>query len=78
VEGLVSSTDAVVPSTDHAMLAGIRAGRIESIDVVPRLDMELTLGIVYLKGRTLIPAAERAFAIVRERLARATPVTIDT
>ncbi|HEY2605984.1 LysR family transcriptional regulator [Paraburkholderia sp. RL18-103-BIB-C] len=74
VEDLVSSTDAIVPSTDHAMLAGIRTGRIESIDLAPRLDMELTIGIVRLKGRTLIPAAERAFAIVRERLARAVHV----
>ncbi|NLP63796.1 LysR family transcriptional regulator [Paraburkholderia sacchari] len=70
VQDLLTSTDAIVSYTDFAMFAGIAAGSIEPIDVVPQLDMKLTLGIVRLKGRTLIPAAERAFAIVRERLVR--------
>ncbi|CAB3805489.1 HTH-type transcriptional regulator CynR [Paraburkholderia caffeinitolerans] len=71
VQDVVTSTDAVLPSTDFAMLASQRAGRVVTLHVMPLLDMELTLGIVRLKGRTLIPAAERAFAIVRERLTQA-------
>jgi DNA-binding transcriptional LysR family regulator len=69
IHDLVSLTDAIVPATDFAMLAALKAGKAQLINVTPQLDMELTLGIVRLKGRTLIPAAERAFDIVRERLA---------
>ncbi|SAK82881.1 LysR family transcriptional regulator [Caballeronia calidae] len=68
VYDLVSSSDAVVTSTDFAMLAAIRNAKAVLLNVTPQLDMELTLGMVRLKGRTLVPAAERAFAIIRERL----------
>lgn len=65
---LVSSSDAIVTSTDFAMLGAVRNQTAALLRVTPQPDMELTLGIVRLKGRTLVPAAERAFAIIRERL----------
>ncbi|KXU87448.1 LysR family transcriptional regulator [Paraburkholderia monticola] len=68
VYDLVASSDAIVTSTDFAMLGALRNNEMQALDVTPQPDMELTLGIVRLKGRTLIPAAEQAFAIVRERL----------
>lgn len=70
VRDLISSTDAIVTSTDFAMLSALQSGEVEQLDVTPQMDMALTLGIVRLKGRTLVPAAERAFDIVRERLAQ--------
>jgi hypothetical protein len=68
VYDLVSSSDAIVTSTDFAMLGALRSKDTQLLSVTPRLDMELTLGIVRLKGRTLVPAAEQAFAIVKQRL----------
>ncbi|RQH04393.1 LysR family transcriptional regulator [Paraburkholderia dinghuensis] len=68
VYDLVSSSDAVVTSTDFAMLEALRSKETKLLNVTPQPDMELTLGIVRLKGRTLVPAVEQAFAIVRERL----------
>lgn len=70
VRDLISLTDAIVTSTDFAMLSALQSGEVKQLDVAPQMDMALTLGIVRLKGRTLVPAAERAFAIVRERLAQ--------
>jgi DNA-binding transcriptional LysR family regulator len=71
MQDLVSSSDAIVSTTDISMLAPLKARKAQQLDVAPQFDMELTLGIVRLKGRTLIPASERAFAIVRESLAGA-------
>jgi DNA-binding transcriptional LysR family regulator len=68
VYDLVSSSDAIVTSTDFAMLGALRNQEIGALKVTPQPDMDLTLGIVRLKGRTLVPAAEQAFTIVRERL----------
>lgn len=66
--GLVESSNAVVLTIDFAMLPTAHEDKVELLDVNPVMDIELTLGIVRLKGRTLIPAAERAFDVVRERL----------
>jgi len=41
------------------------------LDVDPPLDLALTLGIIRRAGRTLVPAADRAFAIVRRFFADA-------
>ena len=51
IHDLVSSSDAIVTSTDFAMLAVVRAEKAELLNVTPQPDMELTLGIVRaLKG----------------------------
>jgi DNA-binding transcriptional LysR family regulator len=71
IHDLVSLCDAVVTSTDFGMRTTVQTGKAKLLNVTPQPDMELTLGIIRLKGRTLVPAAERAYAVVRERLAGA-------
>jgi hypothetical protein len=62
---VVVGSDAVIPATDLAMVEAMRSGEAVALDVVPSLALEMTLGIVRRRGRTLVPAAERAFEIVR-------------
>ena len=69
VHTLISASDAIAPSTDIAVLSAVRAGTMGRLDVAPELDLELTLGIVERAGRTRVPAAERAFALVRSYFA---------
>ena len=71
VHALLASSDAIAPSTDIAVLDPLRAGVVVPIDVTPALDLELTLGIVHRAGRTLVPAASRAFDFVRASFANA-------
>jgi DNA-binding transcriptional LysR family regulator len=65
VLALVAGGDAVVPSTDVAVVSALRRRSVVALDVVPMLDLELTLGIVERAGRTRVPAATRAFELVR-------------
>ena len=69
VHMLIATSDAIAPSTDIAVVSAVRAGTVGRLDVAPALDLELTLGIVELAGRTRVPAAERAFALVRSYFA---------
>ncbi len=62
---LITASDAVAPSTDIAVLSAVRTGTVSRLDVAPALDLELTLGIVERAGRMRVPAAERAFDLVR-------------
>lgn len=71
VHALLVSSDAVLPSTDIAVMSPLSTGVVVPIDVTPRLDMEMTLGIVHRSGRTLIPAASRAFDFIRKSFADA-------
>lgn len=66
---LISSSDAVVPSTDVSVVAAMRSGTVTRLHVTPELDLEMTLGIVERAGRTRVPAIERAFGIVRAHFA---------
>jgi len=65
VHALITASDAIAPSTDVAMVSAVRAGTVGRLDVAPALDLELTLGIVERAGRTRVPAAERAYDLVR-------------
>ena len=69
VHTLITASDAIAPSTDIAMVSAVRAGTVGRLDVAPALDLELTLGIVERAGRTRVPAAERAFDLVRSYFA---------
>jgi DNA-binding transcriptional LysR family regulator len=69
VHALVTSSDAVLPTTDIAMLSQLSAGTVVRLDVSPPLDLDLLLGIVRRTGRTMVPAAERAFEMVRAHFA---------
>lgn len=69
VHTLITASDAIAPSTDIAVVSAVRAGTVGRLDVTPALDLELTLGIVERAGRTRVPAAERAFALVRSYFA---------
>jgi DNA-binding transcriptional LysR family regulator len=70
---VIANSDAVVPATDLSMIDALRAGEVTALDVDPPLDeLDMTLGIVRRQGRTLIPAANRAFEIVRSQFAEAT------
>ncbi len=71
VHALLVQADAVTPATDIAVVLEMAAGRVVPLDVQPPLDLEMQLGIVRRAGRTLPPAAERAFAIVRRFFADA-------
>lgn len=65
MHALVVTSNAIAPSTDLAVLSALQAGRVVALDVAPALELEMTLGIIRRAGRTLVPAADRAFAIVR-------------
>ena len=72
VRRVIVGSDAVVPATDLSMIDALRTGEVVALDVDPPLDdLEMTLGIVRRQGRTLVPAAERAFEIVRSQFAEA-------
>jgi len=62
---LLTSSDAIAPATDVTVVTELRDGTLIRLDVDPPLNVELTLGIVERAGRTRVPAAERAFEIVR-------------
>jgi hypothetical protein len=47
------------------VLSAVRTGAVSRLDVAPALDLELTLGIVERAGRMRVPAAKRAFDLVR-------------
>ncbi len=65
VLALVSTGDAIVPSTDVAVVSALRERSVARLDVKPALDLELTLGIIERAGRTRAPAAAHAFDLVR-------------
>jgi DNA-binding transcriptional LysR family regulator len=69
VRQVLASTDAIMPAIDLTMLEELRGGSVVALDVVPALDAELVLGIVQRAGRTLVPAAARAFEFVRQYFA---------
>jgi DNA-binding transcriptional LysR family regulator len=71
VHALLASSDAITPSTAIAVLDPLKSGVVAPIDVTPALDLELTLGIVHRAGRTLVPAASRAFDFIRSSFANA-------
>jgi DNA-binding transcriptional LysR family regulator len=66
VHSLLGASDAIAPATDVAMVSAVRAGTMVLLDVDPApAPVELPLGIVERASRTRVPAAERAYAIVR-------------
>lgn len=66
VQTLLTSTDAIAPATDLSVVALMRTGTIVKLDVAPPLDLDMSLGILHRTGRTMIPVAQRAFAMIRE------------
>jgi DNA-binding transcriptional LysR family regulator len=62
---LMSTGDAIVPSTEVAVVSALRQRSVVRLDVVPTLELELTLGVVERAGRTRVPAATHAFELVR-------------
>ena len=66
----MAAMDMVAPASYLAMLHPLRAGAAVSLDVHPRLQLDMTLGIIRLSHRTLVPATEHAFAIVRAYFSR--------
>jgi DNA-binding transcriptional LysR family regulator len=66
---LLTSGNAIAPATDVTVVSELRDGTLVRLDVDPPLDVQLTLGIVERAGRTRVPAAERAFEIVRAHFA---------
>jgi len=71
VRAMMTDSDALVPGTDISRVVEVAAGQMVVLDVDPPLDLALTLGIIRRAGRTLVPAADRAFAIVRRFFADA-------
>jgi DNA-binding transcriptional LysR family regulator len=62
---LILGTNAVFPTTFLAMLKLLREKSVAVLDVQPPFELELTLGIVTIRHRTLTPAAEQSFNIIR-------------
>jgi DNA-binding transcriptional LysR family regulator len=73
VREVIASTDAILPAIELTMVEELRACSAIALDVVPALDGELVLGIVQRTGRTLVPAAGRAFDFVRQYFASLDP-----
>jgi DNA-binding transcriptional LysR family regulator len=71
VREIVASSDSIAPTTDISMLGAVRSGVVMALDVTPPLELDLTLGIVRPSQRTLAPATEKAFGLVRSLLATA-------
>ncbi len=65
VLALLNTGDAIVPSTDVAVVSALRERSVARLDVKPALELELTLGIIERAGRTRAPAAAHAFDLVR-------------
>lgn len=66
IQNLVAATDMITPSTYIAMLNPLRSKSIVSLDVTPRPNLDMKLGIIRLKLRTLVPSADQAFDIIRK------------
>jgi DNA-binding transcriptional LysR family regulator len=73
---LVHTGDAIVPSTDVAVVSALRERSVARLDVNPALDLELTLGIIERAGRTRAPAAAHAFDLVRAFFAAVSAETV--
>ncbi|CAG9183098.1 HTH-type transcriptional regulator CynR [Cupriavidus laharis] len=71
VREIVASSDSIVPATDISMLAAMRSGAVMALDVMPPLELDMTLGIVRQSQRTLAPATEKAYGLVRSLFAAA-------
>ena len=69
VREVLAATDAIVPAIDLTVLEELRTGSVVALEVAPPLDADLVLGIVQRAGRTLVPAAGRAFEFVRQYFA---------
>lgn len=65
VHKLMLNTDAIVPTTFLAMLNPLRVGSVKAIDVHPKLELDMTLGIVRIALRTIAPSAQQSFTIIR-------------
>jgi len=65
VHNLILNTNAIFPTTYLAMLKLLREGSVTPLDVQPPFELDLTLGIVTIRHRTLVPAAEHSFTIIR-------------
>ncbi len=65
IQKLLSVSNMVSPSTYNAMLQPLKSGAVVALDVNPKLNLDMTLGIVRLALRTLVPSTEQAFEIIR-------------
>ncbi|KQN48807.1 hypothetical protein ASE98_05315 [Pseudomonas sp. Leaf48] len=65
IHKLLSSSNMISPSTYNAMLQPLKSKAVVALDVYPKLDLDMTLGIVRLALRTLVPSTEQAFGIIR-------------
>lgn len=65
VHKIVKSSDAIAPSTYFSMMRPLEDDFVRALNVQPRLELNMTLGIVTLAHRTLAPAAFEAFKIIR-------------
>lgn len=66
----MQKSDAIVASTELAIVSKLESGDAVALDVDPPLVMDLTLGIVHHAERTLVPAAQQAFEIVVDCFSR--------
>lgn len=62
---LILSTDVLFPTTFLAMIKLLREKSVAILNVQPPFELDLTLGIVTIRHRTLTPAAKQSFSIIR-------------
>ncbi|MGJ7516065.1 LysR family transcriptional regulator [Pseudomonas baetica] len=65
IHKLLSSSHMISPSTYNAMHQPLKNKTVVALDVYPPLKLDMTLGIVRLAFRTLVPSTEHAFEIIR-------------
>lgn len=64
---LVTGSDSILPATDLSMIELLRQGKVVRIEVSPEPDIKVMLGIMHHAERTLMPAAYRAFEIIKRQ-----------
>lgn len=65
---LIRNTNAIACSTNLAILDMIVTGEVVRLNIQPEPGMNITLGIIRLSDRILLPVAERTFTFIRNHL----------
>lgn len=68
MQQVLSNTNAIAYATNLALLNMIVTGEIVRLNVQPAPGMIITLGIIRLSDRMLLPVAKRTFTFIRQHL----------
>lgn len=68
MQQVLSNTNAIAYATNLALLNMIVTGEVVRLNVQPAPGMIITLGIIRLSDRMLLPVAKRTFTFIRQHL----------